>query len=458
MRKAGFLWLLLVVILLTACAAEPKTEFQTEPVLTEKPINAGAFYASGKKAVEAANYLILDYDTEEVRTVGDSTFKKMVSGSASYQGYAQEGMLAKVEQTLDLGYYRCAYREYYFENRAYATVNDSYFWSNQSPEVFASRQLPPVLLTPALYDTIQYGEDLGTVLFSNPRNMEAWVGEGQLLEAFGQASLDEEGRLLRTTYHVKYRRGETDYSLTATVGISAPEKLDLSEIQSNAVQSSVWLSDLNTPQRLIQVVADVYSAQSLTCELRETIKSEAIPLSYIRNNRISFRGRESSLSAEVLNTSILSNNRGVITESRQTEQFQEGIYTVSVNGGAASPDDGITAISMRQYCEDTILSGLLAVKYLRGASAEADGKLLRLELDGDLVFREIMTRHLKDVLQVDLDALADVTQHHDSGGYLTLDTETGLPVEFGMFMEKSHIIDGITYKLDYRMDETLNFS
>ena len=61
-------------------------------------------------------------------------------------------------------------------------------------------------------------------------------------------------------------------------------------------------------------------------------------------------------------------------------------------------------------------------------------------------------------LQVDLDDLAEFSEHHRAGGYLTINLETGLPVELGMYMEKSHTIDGVAYKLEYRLEETLNFS
>ena len=113
---------------------------------------------------------------------------------------------------------------------------------------------------------------------------------------------------------------------------------------------------------------------------------------------------------------------------------------------------------MRQYCEDTALSGLLAVKYLRIASSQKDGKLLRLELGCDESFRKIIMQHLTEALQVDLDALATLSENLSSGGYVTVDTDTGLPVSMGMFLKKSHTISGITYQLDYHLEETLSFT
>jgi len=453
MRKLCCFWLLRALLWLVAGCGSP----QTEPTQTEKPVDAGIFYSSAKKAVASAENLLLEYTLEQTRTVGDNTFTKQVTGKASYQGYARDGMLAKVEETQDFGYYRCGYSEIYYEAKAYATVNDSFFWTNQSPEDFVSRQLPPVLLTPSVYDTVTYSEGKNVILFSDPRQLEAWVGEGELLEASGEAVFDAKGTLQQTRYQVRYRKGEAECTLSVTVQVTLPQQLDLSGIQTVEKQNSVWLSNLDAPRKLVQVVADVYSAKSLTCQLAETITSEAVPLSYTRSGHILFRGRDDSFTAEVVNASELSNNRGVVSQTSQKEQFQKGVYTVSVNGGEPSQNGGITAVSMRQYCEDTILSGLLAVKYLRSASAEAEGKLLRLELGGSIDFREMMNRHLQNVLQVDLDALASVSEYHGFGGYLTVDMETGLPVAFGMFMGKSHTMDGVAYRLDYRLDETLAF-
>ena len=451
MRKLCLIGLLMTLLWVTAGCANSGEE----PLQTESPVNADVYYASGKKTVESAENLILEYTLEETRTVGNNTFTKQVTGSASYQGYAKAGMLAKVDQTLDFGYYRCSYGEWYCANKVYATINDSTFWANQSQEMFLSRQLPPVLLTPDLYDTITYGETKETVLFSDSRELEAWVGEGQLLASSGWARFSAEGQLLETAYEVRYRKGDTEYTLSATVQLAIPEQLNLSGTQE---QNSVWLSDLDTPLRLVQVVADVYSAQNISCVLTENITSEAIPLSYNRNTDVQIHGRDETLSAEVSNSSQLSNNRGVITESSQTERFIDQTYQVSVGGSDPVQNPTVTAEMMRQYCEDTILSGLLAVKYLRSVSASADGNLLHLEMGGDLVFREMMTKHLQDVLQVDLDDLAEFSEHHRSGGYLTINLETGLPVELGMYMEKSHTIDGITYGLHYRLEETLTFS
>lgn len=455
MRIANCKWLITAVlagVLLTGCAEKPVETTPSEPIM-----QADAFYSAGKSAVEAAKNLILEYTVQETRKIGDNTLTKHIAGKASYEAYGQADMTAWVEEKLDFGYYQCSYQEVYYGEKAYASVNDSSFWANQDPDAYISRQLPPVLLTPKKYRTIVYGEEPGTVLFSNPKGMEAWVGKGRLLEASGKAVLTEEGQLQMSSYTVRYQKGAAEYTLDVTVQVMTPEQLDLSSVRQQE-QSGPWLADLDAPRYLVQVVADVYAAQRISCELAETITSEAVSLTYERTGEVLVQGRENMLQAQVWNASKLSNNRGAITENTQLEQFENDVYTVSVDGSEPARNGSVTATAMRQYCEDTVLSGLLAVKYLRVASVEKEGNLLHLKLGCDENFRKIMTQHLKDALQVDLDAVAQNMENHSSGGYVTIDTDTGLPVQMGMFLEKSHTIGGISYRLDYRLEEKLVFT
>jgi len=454
MRKSCITWLLMAVlaaVLLAGCAGN-----QEETTPTQPDINAGAAYAAAKKAVEASENLILEYTLRETRKVGENTFTEHVTGKASYTRYGGQDMTAVVEEELDFGVYSCTYAESYCEKKAYALINDCRFWSNLSAEEFIARQLPPVLLTPALYNRVTCGED-GKILFSQPRALEAWVGEGQLVEAAGSAALDGEGNLLWTDYQVQYRRGAAEYVLEITLRVTMPERLDLSGAHLAHGQTSKFLSCLDAPRKLVQVVADVYAAQTVKCELAETITSEAIPLSYSRSCRVLLKGQAQNLRCEVLNESRVSNNRGTVTENSQVEQFQNGEYTLSVNGSEPARNGSVTAEAMGQYAEDTVLSGLLAVKYLQNATAQGEGRYLRLELSGNESYRKALAQQLMGVLQVDLDAQAESARTFRSGGYLTVDLETALPVAMGMYLERSHTIDGVAYRLDYRLRENLSF-
>ena len=106
MRSAYGKWLLTAVlsaVLLTGCAGN-----QGEAVSSAPDMNAGDHYSAGKRAVESAEDLVLDYTLAQTRKVGDNTFTKRITGRSSYQGYAREDMTALVEETLDFDSYQCS--------------------------------------------------------------------------------------------------------------------------------------------------------------------------------------------------------------------------------------------------------------------------------------------------------------------------------------------------------------
>ena len=65
---------------------------------------------------------------------------------------------------------------------------------------------------------------------------------------------------------------------------------------------------------------------------------------------------------------------------------------------------------------------------------------------------------LASFLQVDLDGQAQSYVTGKAGGYLVLDPQTGLPTAMGMYLERRHTLDGVSYDLSYRLDETVTFA
>ena len=118
----------------------------------------------------------------------------------------------------------------------------------------------------------------------------------------------------------------------------------------------------------------------------------------------------------------------------------------------------VTAQAMRQYCEDTVLSGLMAVKYLQEVHVQRDRQTLHFVFTGNDSFCRDLMAQLTQVLQVDLDAKAQNAQTQQAGGYLTVDPETGLPQTMGMYLERDHTIDDVSYHLVYKLDENLTFT
>ena len=455
-----FVILLAALLLLAGCTRqEPETTAPpttTVPTPTTPPAER---YAAARAAVAESKNLVLEYTVSEERVIGGNSFTKQVEGDASYSNINRTQMTAIVEETLDLGVYSCAYAEAYCKGKAYAVINDCRFGAKLTSEEFVDRQIPAVLISEELYETVvsEPGADTTLIRFSDPVALESWVGDGELISASGVALLDNEGHLLQTEYQAEYATEKVSYKLQMTVSVKAPKTLDLSAVHIAHDQESIPLTNLDAPRALVQTVADVYAAQSLDCRMTEIIDSEAIPLRRSQETGLSFRGAGETLEADTSYTVSYTDYRGEITEKRQAEWFRDGVYTVSVDGGEATENGEITAVAMRQYCEDTVLSGLFAMKYLKDAVAEETNGDIRFNFAGNEAFCADLMLQLSTFLQVDLDGQAQSMETLTAGGYLTVDGETGLPVGMGMYFSRYHTMNSIRYKLSYSLDETLTF-
>lgn len=458
MKRIWILLVLLTMVLVGCVQAPPET---TPPVTTEPvpTVPVRQRYNDAREQVEDARNVILDYTVSSQRQIGENIFPAKITGKASYSNFRWVNMLAIVEETLELGAYSSTYAETYCEGKANAVVWGGRFQQEMLPRDFLKRQIPAVLLTEELYENVEYVEEADTtrILFSQPLALESWVGEGELISASGEAVLDSEGRLVRSSYTAQFRSEKVITTLEITVKVKTAEKLDLSAVHDYHDLSAISLSDLAVPRRLLQTVADVYNAQKLDCHIRERIDSEAIPMTYNRETELSVFGHGDALQAQVTYTAAMTDYRGKVTEKHQKEQFVDGLYSMTMGQEPPVTDESVTATAMRQYLEDTVLSGLFAMKYLQEVTVQEENGMIKYTFTGNDDFYADLMAQLTAFLKVDLDAQAQSSQTNSLGGYLVIDPETELPVAMGIYLSRSHTIDTIRYKLDYSLEETLSF-
>jgi hypothetical protein len=459
MMKRIWILMMLLALILAGCGGPEvpeTTPAATEPIPT---VPVRQRYSDAAERVKDAKNLVLDYTISSQRQIGENLFPSKITGKASYSNYRWVNMLAIVEETLELGAYSSAYSETYCEGKANAVVRDGRFQQAMTPKEFTKRQIPAVLLTEELYEKVESVEDgdVTRILFSQPVALEGWVGNGKLISASGEAVLDGEGNLLESSYTARFQTEKVITELEITVEVKTPKKLDLSAIHSTHDLPAILLKDMNAPRRLLQTVADVYNARQLDCQIREYIDSEAIPMSYSRTTELSMLGHGEELQAQVSYAVAMTDYRGKVTQRYQQEQFVDGVYTVTIGQEPPVTDDSVTATAMRQYLEDTVLSGLFAMKYLQEVAVQEEDGLIRYTFTGNESFYADLMKQLTAFLKVDLDAQAQSSRTEAIGSYLVIDPETELPVAMGIYLSRSHTIDTIRYKLDYSLEETLSF-
>lgn len=456
---AGVAVLSLILWVALAGIKTPEAPAQTMPSTSAAPeLSAADRYSAAKAGLEKTENLMLEYTRRETRRIGTNLFSETVTGSAAFSDVGQADMTAMVTEKLDFDAYACTYTETFCEGKAYAVINGCRFQSDLTPKAFVGRQIPAVLLTESLYQTVEYeaDEDAIRILFAQPTALESWAGEGTLISASGTAVLDRQGHLLQTSYRAEYQREGVQFQLDVTVRVTMPEELDLSAVHVGHELETVPVEDLDTLRWLVQVVADVFSAQNVSCEARELIQSDAIPLTYHQTSSIVLFGLEETLDASMTYDASLTDRYGNVSRRQQTERFADGRYTVTVDDGEPV-EESMTALAMRQYCEDTILSGLFAVKYVKTAESRTEEGVRKITFGADDAFGGELTQQLAGILQADLETMAQSAETVSAGGYLTVDMKTGLPVAMGIALERNHRIGDVDYRLVYLLDETLTF-
>ena len=465
----GFLriWALVLCVcalLLLGGCDEPPVETTAAPttVPTEPPLTPKEKYDLARERLEQASNWIFSYTLEEQRTVGKDTYTKKVAGRASFSRLYQKDMVAVVEEQLTYGNYSSEYMEIYCEGAAYSQINESCFKAEMDPEAFVQRQLPAALLDSSLYQTISevVGADSTVLSFSNATAVESWLGNStaRIVSAAGTATLDSSGALRETTCRVTYSLGQVEYTVSAMIRATAPASLDLSGTHQEHIEVSTDIESLDAPKMLLQVVGNIYAAGKMHCDTVESIYSEAIPLAYSQSSVIDLIDAEGDLTARAEYEIHLSDYRGNVSTNTQVDAFEDGVFTTSSNGGKPQENPDVTAQQIRRYCEDAILSALAAPKYLKGASVAEEADSFRLEIEGNDDFVTDMMANITQFLQLDLDAKATEKNTVSAGGYLVIDRETGLPTAMGLYMERQHTIDTVTYRLTYSLDQTMKLS
>ena len=454
----------ILTLLLCSCGHTPgETPPSSSDLTTEVELTVAQQYANACRSIGEAEHLLLAYSVSEVRSVNGAPYTKNTSGTATYQNIHQNSMTAIVEETLKYGTYENTYEEFYCENAAYVLVSNSIFSTPLTVSAFVNRQLPAVLMDEALYASIvaEPGETGTLLIFSQPTKLESWLSPGEtatLISASGTATLDFNGALTQSSYQAVYQYRGVEYVYDITVKVTLPKALDLSGRHPAHFQDTAPISDIRIPKLLMQVVGDVYSSETLSCDAIESIYSDAIPVSQDRLGHYELSGTGTTLNAKMAHTITLSDYRGDVSTTTQEHLYQNGEFTVSVNGGEPSIQPQISPQTVRESCEDTILSALFATKYIHSATLQEDAGHYRLELSGNDTFVSDMMVGITQFLKVDLDKQSDSALTGEAAGYVVINSTTGLPTAMGLSLNRQHIINTVPYQLTYRLDHTIVLS
>lgn len=461
------LWVCLMLYL-CACGAPGGDEVQPsqpDPTIpaTEQTdaetLDYSGIYQEAREAAQSLSDLTLTYSYSRSRTVGGETYTETSDGKAAYTGYATGQMEALISENLTFGTYQIQCFRSYLSGRGYCRVNNSNFACELMPRAFVAQELPAILLDESKYGTVIGQPDANGICirFSDGIALESWLDNDDIAEittAYGTAQINAEGQLISSSYHAEYTCSDVPYTLDVSVQIDTSSAPDFSG-QPVYPDGCPVLRDLRIPAVLAKAVGDLFDTDSITASYEDTLYSEAFSL--IRSQYVTCDtwGSGSDLMATITSQVSAMDYTGTASSNTQTVSYSNGKYSYATNGGTPVVVDTVSAEDMRVYCEDTVLTALFSLASIAEAKLTDNGDFLYIEFTGNEAFADRICANAYSVLNMDLDHYATSYQTPASGGYLALNRYTGLPTAMGLSVERNHTIDGVTYRLSYQLDQSL---
>lgn len=472
MRKLIVLLLLALIFLCGCQVGEPvRTEsetaqttlpitglFPTEMPVEETipPIDGTPIFETVKEQVLSAKNWVLSYSVETVWSLGDASIRDAYTGKATVMNPGKDTMLAVVEEDLAYG----TYRESYVSGSCYVRSGSSIFRGNVDGELFLEGLVPAVLMDLRNYaavEAVEKGNGV-TLVFGEALALESWLRapeNAELVSVTASAEVDENGALIQNAYEAVFTVDGKQCRKTVVVEISTPEELKNGDLNPDIFDNCTLLEDIRVPRMLLRTVGAVFSAQSMEAQVSETIRSEVLSYLYEKSSQVTLTEEEDQLSAMVESDLTVSDHRGTVSHTNLKERFRFNVYSSWQGDEEPTYNPRISAQTMRQYCEDIVLSGLLATKYLNNAVLSADSGRLILTLAGNDRFALDMMEHISGILQVDLDAQSGFTRTTVKRAVVVLDEATLLPERMELEFERLHTLNSVTYKSSYVLTEQM---
>ncbi len=451
--------ILCAALLLTLAACKKPEE---APTITPEE-QALLDYQKACENVGKAPDLTIQVEYALSRTVGGEVYSESRQETAVYRGLNTDTVAAVVKQQVSFGPFETQYAEYYHNGLAYCRADDCTFSSEMDSKQFLKRQIPAILLDTALYETWEVDKLFGNtgITFSEPKELEAWAtdyGDAVLVSASGTAVLDKDGNLIKSTYNAQFTCAGVSYDLQVTASISPVAAQTLDDDLAALPDKCPKLNYLGAPRKILQVVGDVYTAQSMSAEYSESVYSEAFARSRSQTSSFDTYGTGTDFMAQSSYKVTNTDYSNTPVTSAETVVFRDSVCASILNGSEPIAREGITAEKMRTACEDAILAALFTPNHLQNATMVEKKGQLQIEFTGNTAFADYVCSNIYSIFNANLDTYAQSYTTPTAGGYLYIDKATGLPTALGIKLERIHVAGEVAYPLTYQLDQTMQLS
>lgn len=467
-----------MVLSLFGCTAQPAetTVPPTEPpATTTAPTEPPAedVYAEARSALDSASDISLELLVTTTVTVAGEIFSEQSSQKLTYLGLGSDSRQVSLEEKIEYNVHVeededeeeednfLTYSEVYADGTVYATVQDSARFSGTfTEEEVNGRYLPVVLLDASLYGQLTSESAAGstTITFSQPSAPESWAmpAEAQMLDASGSATVNASGALEQMTYTITYQQGPAEICLEV-------QSTPLSEVSEITVPEDPdkypFLEYLDGLRQVTMSSGFLVQADAISTSNMESVFSQAAGVVRNQSTAMDLYGRKEDTMTKI-ETGIFfmdySTNQS--QELDQEEVYRDGKYTLTVDNGLPTTQNGISFEEIRDYCGSIMLSTIVSMEYWHEVTCTDLGSTYLVEyvLTGDFgntIQNGICTMFWED--PAFLNKLASAYETNETTGYVAIDKNTGLPTAAGYYYEGTHTIEGQDYVLSLQVDQSI---
>lgn len=449
---------LALIFSLCACNQEPSRDAMEPP--TEDP--ALALYAQAAEAVEALTDLQLELTTHKKTTLGIDHYDYESTQTLNLAGIGSDAFTASLTEDVEVDTYDDHLEEYYADGVLYVTVDGENFKGNMDSQKYLRQFAPAVLIDESLYSSVFSAPegDGQRITFAEPTSPEGWAmpAGAQFVDAKGSALLNAEGALVETTYAVTYRQAGAEVDLEVSSVPTAPAEAPKAPDDGESFTELEYIEAIRLYDTAVMYLCSTASA---TSAVNETIVSQAAAYTWSQQAKMDFYGTGAAHMAKIETAMTVAQEGGGTTASTQTELYQDGIYTVSVDGGESQTDKGISNSDMLYYVQGMLLENIVALDYIDSVKSSDVGGLIYLEFGLSDEYGDQINEWINEFLFEDGQFLNDLASRYTTLGtaaYMVVDPVTGFPVALGQEYSGTHTIDGVDYNQAFALSQTFQVS
>lgn len=444
---AGLLALMLIFSLF-GCGQTPPTP--TEPP-TEPP--AAEAYTEAAASLRDAQNLKVELTTKKEITTLGGEFSSVSQQELILTGIGTEAFAASMHEELEISEFQNEFTECFTDGVLYLNVDDiGYFQGEMSAEDFQDRFAPAVLLDEDLYAEVSSQESASgeKLTFSDPSGPEAWaLPEGaKFVDASGTAEINSDGSLKKTVYSIDYIHGATTVSIEVVAEAELYDGTAVTTPQNPYQYSKI--ESIEAPRLYDIASMYLFSSQAASTTLNQTIVSQAAGYTRMEQTQLHYAGTGDALMCSIEQSISAVESSGAVDNYTLKEEFRDGQYTYSENGGESVPMAGVGSEEMEEYLQGYSSNGVPPLNYVASAKIEDVNGLICLEMELNPEWGQKTEKTLSYQLFQNEDFLDNYATEYKTATAtcsVTLNPVTGMPLAGAVVYAGEHTIDGQVYIL-----------